>query len=225
MSEITAIFSDIGGVLLTNGWDHNSRRKAAEVFELPWEEFEAAHAKLADALDKGTISVDQYIDAVVFNQPRSFNKEEFYRFMKEQSVAFPDSLAIMAGLADSRRVLLATINNESRQLNGFRIDKFGLAKYFQAFFSSCYLNLKKPEKEIFERVLLITQKKPEETIFIDDRKENLVNAKILGMNTIHFLSDSQGPDQLRNAARQLVTDLAAYGVNVKPRQTVDQVSS
>ncbi|MBS1988866.1 MAG: HAD-IA family hydrolase [Cyanobacteria bacterium SZAS LIN-3] len=196
MANITTIFFDVGGVLLNDGWNHISRKNAADEFGLNFEELENKHAPLADDLDTGKLSVNEYIDKAIFYQPRKFSKSDFYQFMKEQSVAKEDSIALAATLAAQKKYLMATINNESTDLNNFRIEKFKLAPYFSAFFSSCFMGLKKPDQAIFDRVLSITQKKAPETVFIDDRENNLVAPRSLRMNTIRFESVQQVTKEL-----------------------------
>ncbi len=138
---------------------------------------------------------------VIFTEPRPFSKTDFFRFMQNESISYPDSLAVLGKLAAGGRYFMATINNESLELNKFRIEKFGLNTIFSAFFSSCYLGVRKPDVGIFERALLISNKRPEETVFIDDRQGNLVHAQELGMHTVQFLN-----------ATQLVKDLEGLGV-------------
>ena len=201
MANITTIFFDVGGVLLTDGWNHIARAKAADNFGYDLKDFETRHAPLADALDTGKISVNDYIDKVVFYKDRPFSKIDFYDFMKEQSVPIPGTLDLAAKIAAQKKYLLGTINNESTQLNLYRLDKFHLADTFSVFFSSCFMGVKKPESELFERALHILYKKPAETIFIDDREENLVAPRNLKMNTIHFEN-----------ADQLAKELSKFGV-------------
>jgi putative hydrolase of the HAD superfamily len=200
--KITAVFSDVGGVLLTNGWDRGSRRKACEKFDLDGEEFEDRHELVAAAFDQGDLTLDQYLDRTVFYRSRSNSRQDFKAFMYAQSEAFPESLAVMGRFAQSRKHFLATINNESLDLNLYRINRFGLRDYFSAFFSSCFLHAQKPEEAIFRRALEITQRPPEECVFIDDRALNLECARLLGMHTIHFQSARQLESELASLAAE-----------------------
>lgn len=199
MADKTAIFFDIGGVLLTNGWDHNSRHAAAKNFSMNWDEFENKHKQYADALDMGMVSVSTYLDKVVFDVSREFSKTEFYEFMKAQSIADDQTIAIARALSLQKKYSMATLNNESTDLNLFRIEKFGLGAIFPAFLSSCYLGLKKPDPAIYIRALLITNKRPEETLFIDDREENLEAPRQLGISVVHFQSATQLAAELKNS--------------------------
>src|SRR5579863_3479943 len=160
MAEITALFSDVGGVVLTNGWDQTSRRRAAQEFGLEWEEFEDRHELVASAFDKGELGVEQYLDRTVFHRPRAFSKQKFRAFMLAQSEAYPDTMNLLDRVARSRKYLLATLNNESREMNQYRIDHFGLRRYFTIFFSSCFLGVAKPDEAIYRLALEMTQRSP-----------------------------------------------------------------
>jgi putative hydrolase of the HAD superfamily len=200
-TRITAIFSDVGGVLASNGWDRRSRQKLVEQFRLDWDEFEDRHELVVTAFETGRISLDQYLDRTVFYRARDFSREQVRTFMFDQSQANPDSLRLVERLAATQLYFLATLNNESRELNLHRIETFGLKKYFVVFFSSCFLGAKKPDEEIYAKALAISQRAPEECVFIDDRALNLDVPKRLGMRTIQF----------ENAA-QLESELHALGV-------------
>ncbi len=201
MPKISAVFSDVGGVLLTNGWDHGQRARLVEKFGLDSRDFEDRHQMLSASLENGQLDLDQYLDRTIFYRPRPFRKQEARDFMYAQSEGLPDSLALIGRMARAGTVFLATLNNESRELNLHRIEKFGLRNYFYAFFSSCYLGVSKPHPEIYRLALDIAQRQPEESVFIDDRSLNLECARRLGLHTIQFLN-----------AEQLESDLRLLGV-------------
>ena len=185
-SSVELVLFDVGGVLGSNGWDREQRDAAVERFHLDAEDFQYRHEETVGALEAGQISLDEYLDLTVFCEPRSFSKDEFRRFMFEQSVAWPDSIAVARDLADSATVRMATLNNECAELNEYRIEHFGLADIFPTFFTSCWLGTRKPTHEIYERVLGMTQADPSRTLFIDDRVQNLRPAEALGMRTMLF---------------------------------------
>jgi len=198
MSDITTIFFDIGGVLLTDGWGHDSRRAAAERFGLDWDEYADRHEKVAHAIETNHMTLEHYLDRAIFYRPRSFPREEFRDFIFAQSQPKPDAIEIVRQLAESRRYLMATLNNEILELNVYRIKHFGLSRYFSVFFSSCFLGLRKPDEAIYRTALQVTQRQPEECIFIDDREVNLECPRELGLRTIHF----QDATQLRRELRE-----------------------
>jgi len=197
LPKITAVFSDVGGVLLTNGWDHGQRARLVEQFGLDGGDYEGRHQMLAAALDAGRLDLDQYLDRTIFYRPRPFRKQEVRDFMYAQSAALPGSLALIGRLAQAGKAFLATLNNESRELNLHRIEKFHLRDYFSVFFSSCYLGVSKPHPEIYQLALDLSQRQPEECVFVDDRSLNLECARRLGLHTIQFLDPAQLESDLR----------------------------
>lgn len=201
MAEITSLFWDMGGVFLTNAWDRAERRRAIEKFQLDPDDFEDRHELMLHAFETGHASLEKYLDRTVFYRPRPFTPEDFKKFMQEQSQACPEGMAVLAGVARTRKYFLAALNNESLEMNEYRIEHFHLRDYFAAFFSSCFLGVRKPDAGIYRLVLRISQRPPEECVFIDDRSLNLECAQELGMRTILF----------QNAA-QLRKDLGSVGV-------------
>jgi len=191
MAEISTLFWDNGGVILSNGWDRTSRRAAVEKFKLDWADFEDRHKLMLNDFETGRITLDEYLRRTVFYRERSFSLDDFKKFMFDQSQPFPESLDFLKKLAQMRRYLIASLNNESKELNEYRIKTFNLPQYFEAFFSSCYLELRKPNVEIYRLALKITQRHPEDCVMIDDRGLNLETAKEIGMNTIQFKSVAQ----------------------------------
>lgn len=188
VAQVSALFWDNGGVILTNGWDRNARQSAVNNFHLDWAEFEDRHELVLNAFETGKMSLDEYLRRTVFYRDRTFTAEQFKKFLFDQSQAFPESMAFLAALARTRRYMLASLNNESREVNEYRIAKFQLRDYFEAFFCSCYLGIRKPDAGIYSLALQITQRGPEECVFIDDRALNLECAREMGMHTIQFHS-------------------------------------
>jgi putative hydrolase of the HAD superfamily len=203
VSKINTLFWDIGGVILTNGWDRNSRRAAAETFQFDWDEFQDRHELSFPAFDSGHITLDEYLDRTLFYRPRSFTREDFTAFMFAQSREYPESRAVLDKVARSSKYFIGAINNEPLELNEYRIQSFQLRRDFQVFFSSCYMHSRKPEELIFRIALRVTQRPPDQCVFIDDRPLNLESPRKLGMNVIHY-----------QEAQQLRRDLQKYDVEV-----------
>jgi putative hydrolase of the HAD superfamily len=193
LPQITAIFWDVGGVLLSNAWDREQRRRALERFKLDEAEFDDRHDMVVSSFERGKISLNEYLERTIFYRKRTFTPEEFREYMFSLSQPFPDILELARGLAKSAKYLMCTINNESQELNEYRIRKFGLREIFALFLSSCYVGLRKPEEGIYQLALEVTQKIPQECCFIDDRALNLEAAARLGMHTIRI----ESADQLR----------------------------
>jgi len=201
VSDIRAIFWDVGGVLLSNAWDRTERAEALEHFRLNEEEFHARHEMVVSSFERGEILIDEYLDRTVFYRERSFTRDEFRDYMFSLSRPMPEVLAFARSLADSHKYFMGTINNESRELNLHRIEKYGLREIFRVFVSSCFVGLRKPESGIYRLALEITQIDPHRCCFIDDRALNLECAAKLGMRTIQM----QTLEQLRE-------DLGKLGV-------------
>ena len=199
MADISALFWDVGGVLLTNGWDRASRRRAAEEFDLGWDEFQERHDLVVTDFERGRISLDEYLRCTVFHRDRSFTAEAFKDFMFAQSKPHAATLAIVERFARDRKYMLATLNNESLELNLYRIEKFGLRDYFDLFLSSSFLGVMKPEEAMYRLALHVTQRDPANCVFIDDRELNVERAALVGIRAIHY----QNPEQLRHDLQEL----------------------
>jgi len=192
MAEISTVLFDVGGVLLTNGWDRTERAAVLEQFELDCVAFEQRHELANDAWEKGLMTAEQYLLQTVFYEPRPFTPAAFLQAMMERSVLLPHgAMQILQELAASEEVELAILNNESRELNDYRIERFEFGRYFDVFLSSCYLGLRKPDPKIFELALDVLQRDPEEVAFIDDRPGNCAAAETLGIHAIQYQDESQ----------------------------------
>lgn len=204
MGNIAALFWDIGGVLLSNGWDEPARAEAARRFSLDLPDFEQRHRRAEDEFETGKITLETYLDRTVFFRERPFDRDQFKNFIFAQSRENrenKETRVLLDELTATRRYFLAALNNESEELNTYRIRKFDLTRNFTAFFASCYLRVRKPDPLIYRLALGIAQRAPEECIFIDDRPANLEPAKALGIRAILFRS-----------AEELRASLAESGV-------------
>jgi putative hydrolase of the HAD superfamily len=203
LPKIAALFWDVGGVLLTNAWDRTERAKALEHFNLDPDEFHSRHEMVVSSFERGKITLDEYLDRTVFYCQRPFSRDAFRSFMFELSQALPSRLPFAHALSNSGNYFMGTINNESRELNLYRIEKFGLREIFRVFFSSCFVGLRKPERDIYRIALETTQFPADQCCLIDDRAINLEGASQVGMHTI-----------LVQSLEQLKTDLAKLGVTL-----------
>jgi putative hydrolase of the HAD superfamily len=186
MSKVTAIFCDIGGVILTNGWDRDARREAAAKFSLDPDDFEERHDLANPSFEVGRATLDQYLERTVFYCKRTFAPDDFRQFMFSRSSELPEARALLDRLAASGRYLTAAINNEGAEINDYRIERFELRRTFTSFFSSCYVGMRKPNAPIYELALKITQRAPDECIFVDDRAINAESAQSVGMDAIVY---------------------------------------
>jgi putative hydrolase of the HAD superfamily len=215
---ITTLFFDVGGVILTNGWDQTAREKAASHFEMNFAEFEQRHEGAVDAFEKGHLSIDDYIAQVVFDKPRGFTMAEFREFIYAQSKELKPAREFVDQLARSPKYFTACINNEGREVNEYRITKFGLARTFKLFLSSCYVGLRKPDPAIYRLALDVTRRAAAESIFVDDRVENLEGARRVGLQTIHYQNVSQLKEELRDLGVALPAATKAKAVSRASRR-------
>ena len=188
MPVMRALFWDVGGVLLSNAWDHEERNLAIEHFHLDKDAFERRHQEVLTPFEDGKLSLDEYLGRTVFYELRSFSREEFKRFMFSLSKAKPDALKFARSLAT--KYLMGTINNESRELNAYRIGEFELTKIFDLFVSSCFVGIRKPDEQIYRLALDLVQRAPEECCFMDDRQVNIESAAKVGLHTV-LVKDTQ----------------------------------
>ena len=191
MNEIRHIFFDIGGVLGSNGWDHEQRERAVARFALNSEDFEWRHKEVVSDWEEGRITLDEYLDIAVFHTARGFSREEFIEFMHSESIPNEGTIEIARRLSRQPGYTLMTMNNEAEELNTFRIEKFGISQIFEAFLSSCWLGVRKPIRRFYHRGLGIAHAEATTSLFIDDRQQNLISASTLGMNVVHFKSAEQ----------------------------------
>jgi putative hydrolase of the HAD superfamily len=201
LAKISALFWDVGGVLLSDAWDREQRQRTLQQFGMDEDEveFESRHEMLVSSFERGKISLQDYLEHTVFYRPRSFTIEVFTQHMLSLSQPYPDTLRLAKELTQSGRYLMSTINNESKELNLFRIQTFGLREIFSLFVSSCFVGLRKPEEGIYRLALEITQKPPGECCFVDDRPLNLDSASKLGMHVIQ----TKNAEQLRGDLQKL----------------------
>ncbi|MDB5389689.1 MAG: hypothetical protein JWM11_5335 [Planctomycetaceae bacterium] len=181
---ISCVFVDIGGVLLTNGWDHQARERAAKNFKLDFAELEDRHHLTFDTYEEGKLTLEEYLNRVVFFQKRPFTRPQFRRFMYAQSKAFPEMIELITHLKIQHGVKIAAVSNEGRELNAHRIRKFKLNEFIDFFISSCYVHLRKPDTDIFRLALDVAQVSPKQVIFIDNTPMFVQIAEDLGIRSI-----------------------------------------
>ncbi len=184
-TKLHVIFFDIGGIFLTNGWGHESRKLASEKFDLDYEEMNALHNFIFNVYEIGKITLDDYLDMVIFNHPRAFGRAEFKEFIYAQSQELPHMLAWLKQWKRDCRFRIISINNEGKELNDYRINKFGLHECFDAFISSCEVNMRKPDPGIFRLAMGMAQATPEQSIYFDDRILLANFAQRLGIRAFH----------------------------------------
>ena len=185
--SVNTIFTDIGGVLLTNGWDRGSRRRAIDLFKLDPEETEERHHLTFDTYEEGKITQDEYLDRVVFYKKRSFSRKQFRQFMYNQSKPFPEMLTLLSHLKKKCGFRVAVVSNEGRELAEYRIRQFKLNALADFFIVSSFVHFRKPDKDIFRIALDTAQVKPQEVVYIEDRPMFVQVAETLGIRGLRHI--------------------------------------
>ncbi|HLZ09671.1 MAG TPA: HAD family hydrolase [Chloroflexota bacterium] len=188
MSRPIAIFTDLGGVLLTNGWDRHMRERAANHFGLDIAELDERHNLAFDAYEEGKISLDEYLERVVFHENRSFTKDDYRTFMFDQSQPFPEMLDLIRRLKARHGLKIVVISNEGRELTAHRIAAFGLRDFVDIFVVSCYVHFRKPDADIFRIALDVSQMRAGQTIYLEDRPLFVEVARDLGIPSLRHVS-------------------------------------
>jgi putative hydrolase of the HAD superfamily len=183
-APITALFVDIGGVLLTDGWDHDARKRAATNFKLELAEMEDRHHLTFDTYEEGKLTLEEYLDRVVFYQKRPFTRARFRRFMFAQSKPYPEMISLVAQLKVRHGVKVAVVSNEGRELNAYRIRKFKLDGFVDSFISSCFVHVRKPDADIFRLALDIAQAPAGQVVYVDNTPMFVQIAEGLGIRSI-----------------------------------------
>jgi len=182
--SITTLFLDIGGVLLTNGWDHTMRHRAAEAFGLDYEVMNERHHLTFDTYEEGKLSLHEYLQRVVFFQERPFSLDEFRRYMFDQSQPYREMIDLVCRLKERYGLKTAAVSNEGRELTVYRIQEFDLGSFIEFFVSSCFVHYRKPDEDIYRIALDIAQVPPEQVLYIEDRPMFVEVARGLGIRGI-----------------------------------------
>ena len=183
-SKITCLFLDIGGVLLSDGWDHASRALAAKTFGLNPNEMDIRHNQTFYTYEVGKITMEEYLDRVVFYEKRSFTRSEFKKFIFKQSKECPQMIDLVRALKVRYNLKIVVVSNEARELNAYRIRKFELAKFVDFFVSSCFVHFRKPDKDIFRLALDIAQVPVQQIVYIENTPMFARVAESLGIRSI-----------------------------------------
>jgi putative hydrolase of the HAD superfamily len=183
-TAVSCVLLDIGGVLLTDGWDHLARKRAAKNFKLEWAEMEDRHHLTFEIYEEGKITLQEYLSRVVFHKRRPFTRNQFRRFMFAQSKPFPEMIALAGQLKHRLGVKIAIVSNEGRELNAYRIRKFKLDRFVDCFISSCFVHIRKPDEEIFRLALDIAQVQASQAVFIENTPMFVQIAQGLGIQSI-----------------------------------------
>jgi putative hydrolase of the HAD superfamily len=180
----TTLFVDVGGVLLTDGWGRGSRSLAAQEFELDLLELDDRHSQAMGTYEMGRLNLAEYLDRVVFHVPRSFSREAFWNFMCEQSKPFPEMIDLIGRLKAEFALKIVVVSNEARELNAYRVERFGLGAFVDCFVSSCFVHIRKPDVDIFRLALDVSQATADQVIYIENTSMFVQIADGIGIPSI-----------------------------------------
>lgn len=197
--KITTLFLDIGGVLLTNGWDHNSREKAIKQFKLDGAEVNERHHLTFDTYESGKITLDEYLNRVIFYEKQKFSRDDFREFMFSESKLLEngDALEFFIELKEKHNLKIIAVSNEGRELNDYRVEKYKLNRLFHAFVSSCYVHFRKPDIDIYKVACDISHTSPGQALCIDDRYMFIQVAHTIGIKGLHYKGLEEAKEQLK----------------------------
>jgi putative hydrolase of the HAD superfamily len=186
MSEkpITHLFTDLGGVLLTNGWDKNLRHLTADRFGINSAEMDDRHHLTYDTYESGKMGLAAYLDRIIFYEPRGFTHDDVIDFILGEARAFPEMIDLVCRLKARHGIKVAVVSNEGRELTADRIRRFRLDDFVDFFIVSCYVHFRKPDEDIFRVALDIAQADPRRVAYIEDRPMFVEVAASLGMHAI-----------------------------------------
>lgn len=187
-NPLTTIFTDVGGVLLTNGWDRVARRLAAQKFNLDYDEMNERHHLTFDTYEAGKLSLDEYLNRVIFYAPQPFSREEFKSFLFAQSQPYPEMIELLREFKTQYRLKVAVVSNEGRELTAHRVQQFNLTAFVDFFIVSCFVHFRKPDADIYRMALDIAQVPPEQVIYLEDRPMFVDVARSHGLRAIHHTS-------------------------------------
>jgi len=187
---ITTLFVDVGGVLLTDGWGHRARRRAATAFDLVWDDMEARHAVTFETYEQGKLTLEVSLDLVVFYEKRPFSRAKFRRFMFEQSKPFPTMIEFIAQLKVEHALKVVVVSNEARELNAYRIRKFKLDTFVDFFVSSCCVHMRKPDPDVFRLALELAQVSAGQVAYVENTPMFVQIAGALGIRGVVHVNAS-----------------------------------
>ena len=184
LPKIEWLFIDIGGVLLSDGWGHLFRQKAASEFNIDYDEMEVRHKQAFEAYEIDKLSLAEYLKLVVFYEPRSFTPNQFGAFMFGLSTPWLDMIDLIKVVKQSNALKILVVSNEARALNAYRIKKFGLTSFVDVFLSSSFVRLRKPDPEFFRVALDLVQCPPSSVLYLENTPMFVEVAETFGINSL-----------------------------------------
>ena len=187
-SKYHILFSDIGGVLGTNGWGSGLRAQVVSHFNLNADEIEQRHHLMFDSYERGFLSLDEYLGSVFFDRPRDFALADLRELIYQGSVAWRENIDLFHRVKIANGLKLALISNEGQGITEHRVNKFGLRNVADFMVVSHYVHMRKPDAQIWQLALDLAQAQVEESIYVDDRAIFVKVAADLGFTAFQHVS-------------------------------------
>lgn len=195
---IKNIVFDYGDVFI------NLDKKATtqELIRLGIHEFTDEMRNLCFEYEMGMISTDDFVSAFLEDHPE-ISKQDFIDAWNAILKDFPlHRLEFLKELAASKKYRLFLLSNTNELHISWIQKDWGMelysefTSYFEKFYLSHEINLRKPDKDIYEFVLRENNLVASETLFIDDTQENTDAAKSLGKNVWNIDPETEDIAQL-----------------------------
>ncbi len=183
-SGITTLFLDIGGVLLTNGWDTALRRQTAEHFNVDYTELDHRHRVTYDTYEEGKMSLETYLRQIIFFEPRSYTAADVQNYILEQAEPYQDTIDLVQRLKAVYGLKIAVVSNEGREIAEDRIARFHLKDFVDFFIVSAFVHFRKPDLDIYRLALDVAHVQPEQVAYIEDRPLLCEVAAELGIHSV-----------------------------------------
>jgi putative hydrolase of the HAD superfamily len=181
---ITTLSVDVGPVSFTNGRDHHARKRAGKHFKLNSSEMDDRHRLVFEPCEEGKLSFEEYLGWAVFFDQWPFTRNQFRYFLFSQSKPYPKMIDLVAKLKAQQGLKIVVLSNESREVNAYRVRTFRLDRSVDTFISSSFVQMRKPDVEIFRLALALAQTSPTQAVFIDNTPMFVQIADRLGMQSI-----------------------------------------
>lgn len=199
---IRGFLIDLGGVLLSNGWDHRLRALVAKKYSLDYEEFSKRHESIFDFYERGKMTFEEYLDWTIFHVPRAFSKRDLIQFILAEAKAYPEMIEFIKKIKNQFGLKICALSNEGKELALDRVKRFDLESFIDFFVISSFVGLRKPDADIYKLAISLTQIPPNELCYIDDRALFVERAKEFGLHAICH-------ESMEKTQRELVKILGA----------------
>lgn len=203
MNRIKNIIFDLGGVLL----DLDVNRCMERFEEVGLHEVRqwmtgTNEKGFFKEYECGTLTTDQFRDRICKEVGRELPGEEIDQIWNAMLKDIPDyKFELLLKLQENYKLYLLSNTNDlhwEHCADKFVYKGMQMLGCFTRVFLSYQMHLAKPDAEIFRTVLKEAGIKAEETLFVDDSKDNYQAASLLGIKVFHYVPGDNLEIQLQN---------------------------